>query len=180
MYATSKVYVVVLEQYHVKESDAVVHSSTYLHSLFLQHTHSRGCLACVEHTGLGACIYQCLLVFVGHSGYAAHALHDVEHQALCLQQTLHLTAYYHRHIALLHLGAIVYQHLHLQCGVKATEHLLSHLYASQYAIFLHQQATLAHSVGRYATQRGVVAIAYILGKTQVYEFVGQFLHCMLV
>ena len=72
--ASAEVDVIVLKENHVEETNAVVHAATNLHSLLLEHTHTRGGLTGVEHAGLGACIDERLLIFVGHRGDAAHAL----------------------------------------------------------------------------------------------------------
>ena len=81
---TGKVYVVILQQDHIEKSDTVVTSSTDLHGLLLQHTHARGGLTGIKHTGLRA--FQVLHVLVGHRGDTTHTLHDVQHQTLRLEQ----------------------------------------------------------------------------------------------
>ena len=81
--ASGKVDVVVLEQNHVEESDAMVASAANLDGLLLEHAQAGGGLAGVEHAGVGA--FETLDVAVGGGGDAAHALHDVEHEALGLE-----------------------------------------------------------------------------------------------
>ena len=58
----------------------------------------------------------------------------------------------------------------------STEHFLGNLYTCQDAVFLDQEVALAHSILRDTTQRGVVAIADILCKSEVYQSVVQFFY----
>ena len=73
---------IVLEQNHVKQADAVVAATSDLDSFLLENAHAGSGLACVEHSGLKA--LEALGIAGGGCGHAAHALHDVEHQALGL------------------------------------------------------------------------------------------------
>ena len=135
--AAGEVDVVVLEQDHVEQSDAVVAASANLHGLLLEHAHAGGGLAGVEHAGLGA--LQPLDILVGHGGNAAHALHDVEHESLGLQQGAHATGDNHGDVALLDARAVLHEHLDLHVGVEAAEHFLGDLDAGQDAVFLDEQ-----------------------------------------
>ena len=171
--AAGKVDVVVLEQNHVKQPDAVVAASSNLHGLFLQHAHAGCGLASVQHAGLGA--LQPLHVAVGHGGYAAHALHDVEHETLRLQQRAHTARDDHGNVALMDMGAVLHEYLDLHVGIKAAKYLLGYLDACQYAVLLDEQVALAHGVLRNATQGGVVAVANVFGKRQVDEPVNELL-----
>ncbi len=87
--ATGKVHMVILQQNHVEESDTMVTTTTYLHGLLLEHTHTWSRLTGVQHTGLRA--LQALHVLISHRGNTTHALHDVQHQALSLKQRADLT-----------------------------------------------------------------------------------------
>ena len=51
--ASGKVYMVVLEEYHVEESYAVVYSSTNLHGLLLKHAQSWSGFAGIENASVG-------------------------------------------------------------------------------------------------------------------------------
>ena len=170
--ATSKVDVVILEQNHVEETYAMVAATTNLHSLLLQHTQAWCGLTRVEYTGLGT--LQALYVLVSHRGNTTHALHNVQHQTLCLQQRARLTRHNHSDVALLHTGTILHQHLDLHRRIETMEHLLGNLDACQDTIFLDEQMRLTHGILRNTTQRGVVTIANILGKRQVNQLVNQF------
>ena len=81
---TSEVDMVVLEQDHIEETDAMVHTATDLHSLLLQHSETWSSLAGVQDMSLGT--LKALHVLSGHGSDTAHTLHDVEHQALCLEE----------------------------------------------------------------------------------------------
>ena len=176
MDASTEIDVVVLEQYHVEESDAVVHASAYLHGFLLQHTHAWRRLAGIEDTCLGAGIDECLLIFVRHCGDATHALQDIEHQALRLQKALHLALDAHHDVAGLDVSTILDINLDLHFGVEAVEHLLGNLYSSKDAFFLDKELAFAHFCLRNATQRRVVAVTDILGKGQVYQPVVKFFY----
>ena len=172
--AAGEVDMVVLEQDHVEESDAVVTATADLHGLLLEHTHAWGGLAGIEHTGAGA--LEALHVSVSHGGDAAHTLHDIEHEALCLQQGAHASADNHGDIALLHAAAVAHQHFHLHLRVETAEHLLGHFHASQDAILLDEQMATAHGILWDAAERGMVAVADILGKRQVNQSVDKFFY----
>ena len=146
--AACEVHVVVLEQYHVEESDAVVGTSANLHGLLLQHAHSRGGLTGVEHPALRT--LQLLHIACCHGGYAAHALHHVEHQSLGLQQRAHLAPHDEGYVTHLHVVTVVQKLLHLEFGVKAMEYLLCHFHACQDAVFLDEQFLRTHRVLRDA------------------------------
>ena len=82
--AAGKIHMVVLEQDHVKQADAVVAAAANLHGVLLEQAHAGRGLAGVEHAGLEA--FQALGIAGCGRCHATHALHDVEHQALGLQQ----------------------------------------------------------------------------------------------
>ena len=66
---------IVLEQNHVKQSDAMIYSATYFYRFFLHHSHARGRFASVKYAGIGS--FQFFYVFGGHGCDTTHALHDV-------------------------------------------------------------------------------------------------------
>ena len=80
--AAGEVDVVVLKQNHIEEPYAVVHSPANLHSLLLQDAHAGRCLPRVKD--MAARSLHAFHVTVGHRRYAAHALHDVQHEAFSL------------------------------------------------------------------------------------------------
>lgn len=131
-----------------------------------------GGLAGVEHTGIRA--FQAFGILVRHGGNAAHALHDVQHQAFRLQQRLHLAFHHHSHIARLHFGAVVDEHFHFHVGVETAEDFLCHFDACQYARFLNQKSGFPHRRGGNARQGGMVAIANVFGECQIDQTVNQF------
>ena len=172
--ATREVDVVVFEQDHVEESDAVVTATANLHSLLLEHTHARGSLAGVEHTGVGT--LQSLHILISHCSNTAHALHDVEHESLGLQQRAYTSADNHGDVTLLHTGAVLHEHLDLHLRVEATEHLLGNLHTSENTILLDEQMRLSHRILGDATEGGMVAVTDILGKRQINQSVDQFVY----
>ena len=116
---------VVLQQNHVEETDAVVAAAANLHGLLLQHTHTWRRLAGVKHTGTSA--LQPFDIPVGHRGDTAHTLHDIQHQALRLQQRTHTSRHNHSDVAFLHAATVAHQYLDLHLRVEAVEHLLGNL-----------------------------------------------------
>ena len=152
----------------------MVHTAANLDCLLLKHTHTRSGLACVEHVCL--CALKTLHILGCHCGNAAHALHNVKHKALCLEQRAHLAGNHHSDVALLDVCSIVDEHFHLHSGVETCEHALCHLNTSEDAILLNQQVRLAHSCIRNTTKGCVVAIAYILCKREVDKAVFQFVY----
>ena len=165
----SEIDVIVLEENHIEETDTMVHTTTNLHCLLLQHTETWSSLTGVEDVSLGT--FKALYILSGHGSNTAHTLHDVEHETLSLKQRTGLALYDHSDVALLHVGTILQQNLYLHGRIEACEHLLSHFYTSQNAIFLDEQMALTHGVLWNATQGCVVAITDILSKCQVYQLV---------
>ena len=163
--ATGEIDMVVFQKDHVEQADTMVHTATDAYGLLLDHAHTRCCLAGIEHMGLGA--FQLLYIFAGGGGDTTHALHDVEHQTLGLQQRLYLALHYESDVAFLHLCAILDEDGHLQLRIEGLEDTASHLYAGQYAVLLDDQLALAHLRSGNATERGVIAIAYVLGEGQL-------------
>ncbi len=96
---------VVFQENHVEEADAMIATATNLHGILLHDAHARSGLAGVKHLGVQA--LKLLLVTSSDSGNSAHALHDVEHQALSLQQRLHLTFHDESDVAWFHMGTIL-------------------------------------------------------------------------
>ena len=118
---------------------------------------------------------KALLIAMGHGGNTTHSLHDVEHQALGLQQRLHLALYNHGHVTGLHLGTILDKHFHLHGGVKAAKYLFGNLNTSQNTLLLNQEFRLPHGCFRDTGKGGMVAVANIFSESQVYQPVNQFL-----
>ena len=173
-YASCKINMVILKQNHVEQSDAMVATTANLNGLLFQHTHARSGLTSVEHAGLGA--FQMLYVTVGHSGDATHALHDVQHQALRLQQRAHLACDDHGNVALLHTTAVAHEHFHLHLRVETVKHLLGNLHTCQDTILLDEQVRLAHRVLWDTTQGGMVTVTYIFCKRQINQSVNKFFY----
>ncbi len=98
---------IILEENHIEETDTMVHTTTYLHSLLLQHTETWSSLTGVEDVSLGT--FKALYILSGHGSDTAHTLHDVEHQALCLEQRTGLALYDHSDVALLHVSTVLQQ-----------------------------------------------------------------------
>ena len=106
---------------------------------------------------------------MGHGGDAAHALEDVEHEALGLQKALLLALHRHHNITRFHMGAILNIHFYFHRGVEAAEHFLSYLHAGKDALFLDKEFALAIGISRDAAECCVVAIANVFCKGKVYE-----------
>ena len=81
---TGKIYVIILEQNHIKQTDTVIAATTNLYGLLLEHTHTRCGFTGIKHTGVGT--LQTLNILISHGGNTTHALHDVQHQTLGLKQ----------------------------------------------------------------------------------------------
>ena len=144
--ASGEVHMVVLYEYHVKQTDAVVGSASDLHGLFFEQTHSGGRLAGVEHFSLQSC--QTLLIAGRGGGYAAHALHDVEHGALCLEQGSYASLHLESHIAGLHVRAVGKIYGHFQFRIEILEYFACYLHSGEYSLFLDYEALASAGVGR--------------------------------
>ena len=169
---------VVLEQYHVKQPDAVVTAATNLDGFLLEHAHAGSGLASVENAGLEA--LEALCIAGCGCCHAAHALHDIEHQALGLQQGANTPRNDKGNVAGLDMGTVANHDLHLQLGVKFLKHAARDSHASQDALFLDDEALATHLVGGDAAQGGSVAVTDVLGKRQIDQLVNQFFSCFHV
>ena len=165
---------VVLKQNHVKQTDTMVHAATNLYSLLLEHTQSWSSLTSVENMSL--CTLEALYILGCHCSDTAHALHDVKHQTLGLKQRAHLAGNHHGDVALLDVGTIAYENFNLHSRVESCKYTLCHFYSGKDAVFLYQQVRLAHSCVGDTAKGCVVAIAYILGKSEVNKAVFQFVY----
>ena len=163
---------VVFQQNHVEQADTVVYTATDLHCHFLEDTHARSSLASIEYTGIRT--FQLLGILMCHGGNATHALHDVQHQTLRLQQRLYLAFHNHGHITRLYGCTVINEHFHLHGRIETAEHLLCYLDTGQDARFFYQQFGFAHCRSRNARKGCMVSIAYIFGESQVYQPVNQF------
>ena len=67
------------------------------------------------------------------------------------------------------MGAVLDIYFHLHRGVEAAEHFLGYLHTGKDALFLDEEFALAVSIGRDATERGVVAVANVFSKGEVDE-----------
>ncbi len=179
--AAGKVDVIVFDEHHVEEADAMVGTAADFHGLLLEQTHAGGSLAGIEYLGLET--VKALLVAGGGGGDTAHALHDIEHGALGLEQRTHRALDHKGHVAGLYAGAVAYHHGHVQLGVKLLKHAPGYVDTGQYAFFLYYQLLTAAGLGGDGAESGGVAVAHILGKGQgeqvVDELVGSF-HCLRV
>lgn len=145
-----------------------------------KHAHAGCGLAGVEDACLRAGIDERLLVAVCHGGDAAHALADVEHEAFGGEEALLTAADGEHDVAGAHVVAIMHVHRDLQVGVETMEDLFGGTLACKDSFFLDHQFALAHGILGDAAERGVVAVADILGKSEVDEAVGKFFFCLLV
>ena len=109
-----------------------------------------------------------------HGGDTAHTLHNVEHQTLGLQQRLYPAFHDHGYVTRLHFRTVVDEYFHFHLRVETAEHFFGYFNAGKDAGFFNQKFGFAHCRGRDARKGGVVTIAYILGKGQVYQPVNQF------
>ena len=150
----------------------MVHTASDFHGRLFQHTHARGRLTRVQHTGIRP--LQPLHILVRHGSNATHTLHDVQHQTLRLQQAPHPPCDDHGHVARLHVRPVLYEHLHFHVRIEATEHLLRDFHSGQHALFLDEQLGFSHGIRRNTAERSVVSIAYVFGKSQINQAVIQF------
>lgn len=172
--AAGKVYVVVFQQNHVEQSDTMVHATADADCLFLHHAHAGGRFSCVKYPGVRA--FQPLYVFVCHCSDAAHALHDVQHQAFGLQEAAYFSCDDHGHIAGTDVGAVIKEHLDRHCRVKAVKHFFGDTHTGEYAFFFYQQVRLAGSLFGDAAEGGVVTVANVFRESQVDQSVVQFVY----
>ena len=160
---------VVLQQDHVEEAHAVVLAAAELHGHLVQHAHARRGLARVEHAGVQP--FEPLDIDGRLGRHAAHALHDVEQDALGLQQRAEPSRDVEGHVSRAHAVAVVEQLFEVHLGIETPENELRDFDAGDDALLLAEQAHASVLVGRDAGQRRVVAVADILLDAELDELV---------
>ena len=125
--AAGKVDVVVLEQYHIEKSHAVILAAAELDGHLVEHPHTGRGLARIEHPAVRA--LQQLHVCGRLSRHAAHALHDVEHGAFGNKQRAHRTFNNKSNVTGLDVGAVFDKTGHLQGRVELFENTCGDVYA---------------------------------------------------
>ena len=176
--AAGKVDVIVLNQDHVVEAYSMVHAAAYSDSLFLHQAHARSGLACVENFCFQP--FEPRLIAIGHCGYAAHALHDVEHGAFGLEQRPDGAFDGEGNVAGLYAGAVFNEDFHLQLGVEALENTSRNIHSGQDALLFDNQFLFATGLGRNGGEGSVVTVTHVFGECQVYQSVDEFVVCELV
>ena len=147
----------------------MVYATANLHRLFFEHTHARCRFTRVQHTGLRS--LQLFHVFTRHGSNTAHPLHHVQHQAFRLQQRLHSAFHYHSDITRFYFRAIFYHNGYLHFGVETVKNFFRNFHSGKHSLLFDKQFRFAHGIRRNTRQGGMVAIPYILGKSEVYQSV---------
>ena len=163
-----EVHVVVLEQNHIKETDAVVHAAADEHCLFLQVTQTWGGLAGVQH--VATCTLDERLVAVRRGRYTRHALHDIEHGALNLQETELLAIDTKGNIAWLDMRAVFDELLHAALRVEIGDNLFGYFDTSNDTFFFYNQLLASHLCLGDTTERCMVAITNVFFEPDGNEF----------
>ena len=137
---------IVLYENHIEQTDAVIASASDFYGLLFEQTHSGSCLTGIEH----ACFQsvEAALIFVSHGCHTAHALHDVEHYTLGLQQRAHTALNHKSHITGLYMRAVGNADSHFQLGVEFFKHLAGHFYSGQDSLLFHNELLAAHFIRR--------------------------------
>ncbi len=158
--AAGEVDVVVLQQDHVEESHAVVLAAAQLHGHFVQHAHPGRGLARVEDLGVET--LQPLDVNGRLGRHAAHALHDVQQDALGLKQRAQASRDVKGHVAGRDTVAVVQDLFEFHFRIEALQYQLCDFDAGDRALLLAQEAHASVLVGGDARKRRVVAVADVL------------------
>lgn len=167
--AARKVDMVVLEEDHVEEADAVVAASANLDSHLVEKAHARGRLASVDNLGVET--LELGDVTRGCGCDAAHVLHDIENEPLGEKKGLGATLDTESDIALLDAVAVMENLVELEIWIYVRKNLTSNVYAGEDTVLLDDELGTSDSVGWDARERGVVTIADILADATVDEVV---------
>ena len=114
----------------------MVYTATNFDCHLFEDTHTRSCLAGIQHAGVSAFQYLCILA--GHGCDTAHTLHDVQHQAFGLEQGLYFSFYDHGYVARFHFGAVIDKHFHFHGRVETVEDFFGNFDSGQYTGFFDQ------------------------------------------
>lgn len=169
VYAACEVDVVVLEEDHIEETDAVVATTANLDSHLVEETHAGGRLAGIDNLGVET--LELGDVARGGGCDAAHVLHDVENEPLGEEKGLGATLDTESDIALLDAVAVMENLVELEIGIYVRKNLTCNVYAREDTVLLDDELGTSDSVGRDARERGVITIADILADATVDEVV---------
>ena len=136
---------------------------------FVQYAHAGRRFARIQNASLQA--LQLFHVARGLRCHAAHALHDVEQNALGLQQRDHASLDIKGDIARPHMRAVLDPLVERHIRIEPAEHHLGHLDSGQNALLLDKQLHTSPLVGRDARKRRMVSVAYILADSQFDQIV---------
>ena len=105
---------------------------------------------------------------------AAHALHDVEHYAFCLEQRTHASFNLESDVAGFHVRPVLDIHCHLKLGVEFLKNFARDIHAGKNAFFLNYETLRSHFIGGNCGKCGMVTVAHILSKRESEKIVNQF------
>ena len=159
---SGKVHMVVFQEDHIKQSDTMVHTSAKHDCFFLQVTQTRRGLTGIKYVAAG--VLNEGLVFMRGGRHTRHALHDIEHRALDLQQAEFLTIYLEGYIARFDMIAIMQELLKAALGIKIVNDLFGYFHTGEYTGVLDDQLLTTHLGRRNTTERSVVTITDVLFK----------------
>ena len=155
--AAGKVDVVVLEQYHIEKSHAVVLAAAELDGHLVEHPHTGRGLARIEHPAVRA--LQQLHVCGRLSRHAAHALHDIEHDTLRLQERQDAPLHVESDVTPAHARTVLYPLVEGHAAVEPVEDHPRHFDSGDDTVLFDEQLHLPAGIRGNGGERRVVAVA---------------------
>ena len=163
-HATGGRNVVVLHEHHVKETHAVVGTTTDANGVFLQSAETRNRLASIEHLGLTA--LQCFLERVSHGCHTGELLDEVQERAFARQKFVRCSVEFGNQVAFLHDVTIFLVERHLGICLEFLKHEFDNRKAGEHAIFFGDEAGMLFLVSRNSPFTSHIARANVLGKRE--------------
>ena len=166
---SGEVDVIVLEENHIEEADAVVAAASDLDGHLVEQPHARRCLAGVDDLRVEA--LELGDVAGSRRCDAAHVLHDIEDEPLGEEEGLSATLDTEGDVSLLDAVSVVENLLEREAAVDMVENLTSDIDAREDTVLLNDKLRAAGGVGWDAGEGGMVSVADIFFYASVDEVV---------
>ena len=160
--AAGEVDMVVFEEYHVEESDAVVGAAANADGFLFKKSKARCGLAGVKNSCV--CPSKQFDVAMGGGGDATHSLHDVEHESFGLEEGEDSSFNKESDVTFFDGLAVMDEDGDFEFGVEGVEDFFGDLDAGKDAVFFDDELLFAHGVRGDAGEGGMVSVTDVFGE----------------
>ncbi|MNY30165.1 hypothetical protein D3C86_1642550 [compost metagenome] len=140
LYTSAEIDMVIFKHYHVVQAIAMVMSAADQYCLLFLHPEQWCGLTGIENTG--RIIFDLVYIALGHAGNTTHALHGVQHQALCLKNGVYTGFYFKSNISVTDGITIFQKKIKAGLRLQVMKNILSPFHTGQDTIFFYFQYSL--------------------------------------